>query len=66
MSNLQNIRKEKGLSQSKLAEISGVPKVMIQKYERNIRSINNANVCTVLKLAQALEVDARDILEKEN
>lgn len=66
MSNLQRIRKEKGLTQKQLAEMVGIPIQTLQKYEQKVKNINNANVCTVLKLAQALEVDARDILEKEN
>ncbi len=65
MSNLQRIRKEKGLTQKQLAEMVGIPIQTLQKYEQKVKNINNANVCTVINLARALGVDTRDILEKE-
>lgn len=65
MSNLQEVRNRRGLTQRQLAEASGVPLVMVQKYEQKVKNINNAQVTTVLRLAQALEVEPRDILERE-
>ena len=62
MNNLQKIRKRAGLSQSQLAELSGVSLRMIQKYETGDRDINNASVITVLKLAKALNVKVEDLL----
>ena len=65
MSNLQEVRNRRGLTQKQLAEKSGVPLVMVQKYEQKVKNINNAQVTTVLNLAQALKVAPRDILERE-
>lgn len=55
MTNLQRIRKEKGLTQKQLAEKSGVSLKMIQKYEIGAKNINHARAITVIKLANALE-----------
>ena len=63
MKNLQKIRKQVGLSQSQLAELSGVSLRMIQKYETGDRDINNASAITVLKLAQALKVNVEDLIQ---
>lgn len=65
MSNLQDVRTRRGLTQKQLAEKSGVPLAMVQKYEQKVKNINNAQVTTVLNLAQALKVAPRDILERE-
>lgn len=62
MNNLQRIRKRAGLSQSQLAELSGVSLRMIQKYETGDRDINNASAITVYKLAQSLKVNVEDLL----
>ena len=62
MNNLKKIRKENNLSQSQLAELSGVSLRMIQKYETGDRDINNASAVTVYKLAQALNVKVEDLL----
>lgn len=65
MSNLQEIRKRRNMTQKQLAELSGVPEVMIQKYECKYKNINKAATITCLKLANALKVNIRDILEEE-
>ena len=62
MSNLQKMRKQAGMSQSELAEKSGVSIRMIQHYEQGTKDINKAQVITVLQLAEALEVDIYDII----
>lgn len=63
--NLKTIRKAAGLSQSKLAEISGVNLRMIQYYEQGAKDINKAEVLTVYRLAQALNCTVEDLIEKE-
>ena len=63
MTNLKTIREERGLSQGKLAEESGVNVRMIQHYEQGVKDINKARGITVLKLANALECDLKDIVE---
>lgn len=65
MSNLQETRKRRGITQKALSEKSGVPLVMIQKYEAGIKNINKAAAITVLKLAQALRVRVQDLIEEE-
>ena len=65
MSNLQTIRKEKGLSQGKLAAASGVNVSMIQFYEQGVKDINMAAGITLKKLADVLECSIEDLLEVE-
>ena len=64
MTNLKQIREKTGLSQSGLAEKSGVSVRMIQYYEQGAKDINKAAVLTVVKLADALGADVRDLIEK--
>lgn len=64
MTNLKRIRKEAGLSQSELAEKSGVNTRMIQHYEQKVKDINAAGALTVCKLAQALDCTVEDLIEK--
>ena len=65
MSNLKRIREERNLSQSKLAELSGVNLQMIQKYEQGVKDINKAQAITLLTLANVLECKIEDILNLE-
>ena len=64
MSKLKKIREAVGLSQNKLATLSGVSNRMIQHYEQGVKDINKAQVGTVYKLAKALGVNMEDIIEK--
>lgn len=61
-SKLAKIRRAKDMSQSALAEASGVSVRMIQHYEQGVRDINKAEALTVLRLADALGCEVRDIL----
>jgi transcriptional regulator with XRE-family HTH domain len=63
MSKLQDIRKANNLSQSKLAEKSGVNLRMVQKYENGEKDINKAQAITLHLLAQALDCSIEDLLE---
>lgn len=65
MTNLKKIREARGLSQSKLAEKSGVNVRMIQYYEQGVKDINAAAALTVYRLAQALDSAVEFLLEKE-
>lgn len=63
---LKTIRENKGISQKKLANLSGVNIQMIQHYEQGVRDINKAQAITVLKLAKALECNMENLInEKE-
>lgn len=63
--NLKNLRQNAGISQSELAEISGIPFRTIQQYEQNQKSINAAKAETVVKLAKALNCSVEALLEVE-
>ena len=62
--NLKRLRKKAGLSQSALAEISGVPLRTIQQYEQRQKNINKAQAQYVAMLARALYCKMEDLLEK--
>ena len=66
MSNLKDIRSDKGLTQSQLAEASGVNLRILQYYEQGYKDINKAQAITLYKLAQVLECKIEDILELED
>jgi DNA-binding transcriptional regulator YiaG len=65
MTNLKRIRETSGISQSKLAEESGVSVRMIQHYEQGVKDLNRAQAITVYRLAQALDCKVEDLLETE-
>ena len=65
MTKLQTIRTSRGLSQSQLAKTSGVSIRMIQYWEQRAKNINMAAASTVLKLADALECEVRDLMEQD-
>ena len=64
MNNLKSIRLDKKISQSKLAELSGVNVRLIQDYEQGHKPINNAKAITVYRLAEALNCTVGDLLDK--
>lgn len=64
MKNLQRIRKEQGLSQNQLVDISGVSRSMVTKFESGERDINKAAAIVVYQLAKALHCNMEDLLEK--
>ena len=57
------LRKAKGMSQTELAQLSGVNIHMIRKYEQGARDINKAEALTVYKLSEALGVTVPELLE---
>lgn len=63
MTNLKRIREDKKISQSQLAELSGVNLRTLQYYEQGYKDINKAQGITLYKLAQALECRVEDLLE---
>lgn len=63
MTNLKKIREAAGMTQRELAEKTGVNLRMIQFYEQGVKRINAAEALTVLRLADALGVEVRDLLE---
>lgn len=65
MTRLQDARKSKGLSQSQLARAAGVPVRTLQELEAGRKNINKSAVITVLRIADVLGCNIRDILEAE-
>ena len=60
---LKQIRRRADLSQSELAEMSGVPVRTIQQYEQRQKSINKANAEHLIMLARALHCSAEELIE---
>jgi transcriptional regulator with XRE-family HTH domain len=63
MTNLKRIREDKKISQSQLAELSGVNLRTLQYYEQGYKDINKAQGITLYKLAQALDCRVEALLE---
>lgn len=59
---LQLARIRAGYTQAQLSKITGVSLKMLQHYEQGHRDFNGAAVVTALKIADALGVDVRDLL----
>lgn len=64
MNNLKRKRTEAGITQAQLAEASQTNVRMIQHYEQGFKDINKAEAETVLRIADALQCDIREILNK--
>jgi len=62
---LKALREARGLSQSQLAELSGVSVRMIQKYEQGERDIWKAQAITAYALAVALGASVEEIIQGE-
>lgn len=60
---LKKIRESRGLSQTELAEASGVNLRSIQMYEQKVNDIDKAQAHTLYKLSRVLGCDVEDLLE---
>ena len=65
MTNLQEYRKKRNISQRQLAEQTGVNLRTLQDYEQGRKNINLAAAITVQKLAEALDCASWELLEDE-
>ena len=63
---LKELRNNKGLSQSELADVSSVNVRMIQHYEQGYKDINKAKLETLINLSLALECGISDLLTNED
>ena len=63
MTNIQRIRKEKGISVTELSERSEVNIRMIRYYESGYKDINKAEALSVYKIANVLNCTVGDLLE---
>ena len=61
---LKHYRNQVGLSQSQLAEKSGIPLRTIQQYEQRQKNINMARAEYIVCLAKALYCSPEDLIEK--
>ncbi len=59
---MQELRKKRQLSQSQLAEATGISVRMIQKYEQGEKDLNGAKLETILRICAALDCKMIDIL----
>lgn len=62
--NLKLRRQQAGLSQRELSELSGVPIRTIQQYEQRQKNINKAQMECLVKLSNALNCTASELLEQ--
>lgn len=60
---LKQVRQRAGLSQSELAEQSGVPLRTIQQYEQRKKNINKAKAEYLVMLARVLNCPAEELIE---
>jgi len=66
MTKLKKMRESRGLSQSQLAEKTGVNVRAIQYYEQGVLNFDGCKVNKIFKIALALDCDIEDIIEDEN
>lgn len=63
MNKLKEIREQRGLSQKKLAELSGVKVATVEKLDGGINNVNKARGETLYKLSRALGVNMEDLID---
>lgn len=61
---LKTIRKNRGISQSELAKLSGVNLRSIQMYEQRVNNIDKAQAQILYKLSRVLGCNIEDLLEE--
>lgn len=61
--NLKLFRNKAGLSQSQLADLSGISVRTLQQYEQRQKNINKAKVETLVALAKVLCCEVEDLVE---
>ena len=65
MTKLKEKRQALGLSQSQLAEKSGVNVRVLQHYEQGSKNFDHARIDTILKICIALNCNLEDVIEDE-
>ena len=61
--NLKLLRRQAGLSQRELADLSGIPVRTIQQYEQRQKNINKAQAENLIKLSKTLCCKVEDLVE---
>lgn len=64
-SNLKKVRMLRKLTQDELASLSGVNIKSLSTYEQQPEKLSSASIATVYKLAQALNCDVMDLINKD-
>lgn len=62
---LKEMRQAKGLSQSQLAETTGINVRTLQHYEQGSKIFDHARIDTILKVCLALNCKLDDIIENQ-
>ena len=65
LSNLERIRKAKGLSREELSILSGVNPTTIQRLERGQYNVNMVKLGTLIALSKALHCKVVDLVDKD-
>lgn len=63
---LKEMRISKGYSQKEFAEIVGINFRSYQNYEQGVRSIDNTDLATLLRICITLGCPIKDIIENED
>ena len=63
---LKDMRIAKGYSQKEFAEIVGINFRSYQNYEQGVRSIDNTDLATLLRICITLDCPINDIIENED
>ena len=63
---LKEMRMAKGYSQKEFAEIVGINFRSYQNYEQGVRSIDNTDLATLLRICITLGCPIKDIIENED
>lgn len=59
---LKEQRKAAGLSQSQLADATGISYRVLQNYEQGVRDVNKAQLATLLRICKSLDCRLSDII----
>lgn len=65
MSKLKTMRQTRGLSQSQLAEKSGLNVRVLQHYEQGSKIFDHARIDKILSVCLALHCQIEDVIENE-
>ena len=60
---LKELRKNKGLTQKALSDLTGIPLNTLQKYEYGQYNIKNMTLIKAITIAKALGVKAEDLIK---
>ena len=63
---LKEMRISKGYSQKEFAEMVGINFRSYQNYEQGVRSIDNTDLATLLRICITLDCPINDIIENED